>query len=141
VIGALRRWREQRGRLPQALRAELEAEGVLLLEERLKGSATYRQYQVPGQRAASGVESVLASLALTRRRLVVHGTRGALLNAPVERGGDVAWDVEEAGRLRLRFEVSDFDPHRSGSVELRLDSPRAAEIHASLQEWIARSSS
>ena len=32
------------GRLPDALRGEVMAEGVLLLEESLRGSVTYRHY-------------------------------------------------------------------------------------------------
>ena len=39
------------GCLPDELRGEVMAEGVLLLEEGLRGSVTYRHYRAPGRRA------------------------------------------------------------------------------------------
>jgi hypothetical protein len=138
VIGALRRWRARRGTLSDALRAELEAEGLELLEERMPITVIYRGYEFPGQRPRSGHQTGLASLALTGRRLLVHGTGNFRLQVP--RGAD--WlQVTVDDSLKLAYEAGAEHPNRSGDVELRLDTPRAAEIHASLQEWIARPSS
>ena len=71
----------RRGALPAELRAELEAEGLELVEERIEGTVTYRDYVAPGQRPASGQQSTLAALALTSKRLVVRGTGNVVLDA------------------------------------------------------------
>jgi hypothetical protein len=132
-----RRW-ASRGRLPDALRAELEAEGLELLEEQIQGRVTYRGYEAAGQRPTSGDQTTIASLALTPRRLVVRGTQSVHLDAPP---GPVASEVPEDGVLVLRYEAQDIYPSRSGAVEMRLQTPRAAEIHARLQAWTQTRSS
>jgi hypothetical protein len=133
----IRRLWERRGGLPGGLRKELEAEGLDLLAERLEGHATYRDYMAAGQRPRSGDHGLVASIALTPRRLVVHGTNSVHLEAP---RGVVRSAVEEPGRLLLAYDASDLYPTRAGTVELRFDTPRAAEIHATLEEWTARPS-
>jgi hypothetical protein len=132
VIGVLKRWQARRGSLRADLRAELEAEGLRLLEERLEGEATYRGYVALGQRPASGHHRTVAALALTPRRLVLRGTQGVQLDAPP---GPVAATVEAPGVLLLAYEAGDVYPARSGRVELRLRTPRAAEIQATLTAW------
>ena len=137
MIGALRRWRERRGRLPDELRAELEAEGLELLEERVEATVIYRGYEVPGQRPRSGVQKGLVALALTERRLVVHGTSGIRLDVP--RGAAVT--TEGPGEVRLTYDAATANPPRSGEIELRLQTPRADAVRATLSEWTTRRSS
>jgi hypothetical protein len=137
-VGPLKRWMANRGGLPSKLRAELESEGLLLLEERLEGEVIYRGYEAMGQRPASGHQSTIASLALTPRRLVVHGTQGVQLAA---RPGPVTSAVDEPGVLTLSYEAGDIYPTRSGSVTLRLQTPRANDIHARLTAWTQTSPS
>ena len=137
MIGALRRWRERRGRLPDDLRAELTAEGLELLEERVEAMVIYRGYEVPGQRPRSGVQKGLVAIALTRRRLVLHGTGGIRLEVP--RGAAVT--AGEPGEVRLTYDAAAANPPRSGEIEVRLQTPRAEAIHATLSEWTTRPSS
>jgi hypothetical protein len=136
-MGLLSRLFASRGTLPGRLRAELEAEGLELLEERMEGTVTYRGYVALGQRAASGQHSTLAALALTPKRLVIRGTQNFVLDAPP---GPVTATVED-GALKLAYEAGDVYRTRSGSVELLLRTPRAAEIHGRLQAWSRRRSS
>jgi hypothetical protein len=134
----IRRWRENRGALPAKRRAELEAEGLILLAERLEGEVSYRGYEAMGQRPQSGHQSTIASLALTEKRLVVQGTQGVQLEA---RPGPVTSAVEEPEVLTLSYEAGDIYPTRSGSVTLRLKTPRANDIHARVQAWTETSKS
>ena len=137
MSGPLRRWRERRGRLSDKLRAELEAEGLELLEERVEATVIYRGYEVPGQRPRSGVQKGLVALALTERRLVVQGTGSIRLDVP--RGAAVT--TEPPGEVRLTYDAATADPPRSGEIELRLQTPRAEAVHATLSEWTTRRSS
>jgi hypothetical protein len=128
----IKRWLARRGGLTEKLKAELEAEGLLLLEERLEGDVSYRHYEAFGQRPRSGHQSTIASLALTERRLLVQGTQGFQLQAGP---GPVSAAVEEPGVLTLAYEAGDIYPTRSGSVKLQLRTPRANDIHARLRAW------
>ena len=104
----------------------------------MPGRVTYRGYVVTGQRPATGDQPTVASLALTQRRLVVRGTQSVQLDAPV---GLVTATLPEPGVLVLAYNAEDLYPNRSGSVELRLETPRAADIHARLQAWTQTSAS
>jgi hypothetical protein len=137
-VGPIKRWWAERGGMPGSLRKELEAEGLDLLEERMKGRVTYRGYVIAGQRPATGDQPTIASLALTPKRLVIRGTQGVVLDAPP---GPVQSDVKEDGVLVLRYEAGDIYPTRDGSVEMELSTPRAADIHARLQAWTQASAS
>jgi hypothetical protein len=134
----IKRWLANRGGLPSKLRAELEAEGLELVEERLQGEVSYRHYEALGQRPQSGHQSTVASLALTPKRLVVEGTQSFRLQAPP---GPVTSSVPEPELLVLAYEASDIYQSRSGSVTIRLKTPRANDIHAAIQAWNETSTS
>ena len=72
------------------------------------------------------------------RRLVVQGTGAVHLEA---RPGPVTSAVEEPGVLTLSYEAGDIYPTRSGSVKMRLRTPRADDIHARLTAWTETSRS
>jgi hypothetical protein len=134
----IKRWLASRGGLPAKLKAELEAEGLLVLEERIEGEVSYRAYEALGQRPRSGHVTTTCSLALTAKRLVVQGTQGVQLEA---RPGPVSSAVEEPGVLTLSYEAGDIYESRSGAVKMRLRTPRADDIHARLQAWTETSRS
>jgi hypothetical protein len=132
VIGRIKRWWASRGEMPASERAELEAEGLELIEERMKGRVTYRNYEIVGQRPTTGDQPTIASLALTPKRLAIRGTQGVRLDAPP---GPVTSAVTDDGALLLKYDASAIYPNRSGTVEMLLRTPRAADIHARLLAW------
>ena len=136
MIGRLKQWWAGRGRLPGDLRAELEAEGIELLEEGMRTSILYRGYMVPGQRPRSGHQNATTSLAVSRERLVVRGTLGVRLDAPPS----ADWleiSLPAPDRLRIAYDAAAAQPGREGDVEMTFETPRAEEIHARLTEWTA----
>jgi hypothetical protein len=138
VIDWFKRRRAARGTMPEDVRAELEAEGLELIEERITGRVTYRGYSAAGQRPTTGDQDVLAAFALTPKRLALRATLGVSLDAPP---GPVTSSVREDGVLVLTYEAGDIFPSRSGSVEVALEIPQAEDIHARLQAWNQRSTS
>jgi hypothetical protein len=138
MIGWLKRRRERRGTLPGDVRAELEPEGIELLEEKLEGVVIYRNYTAAGQRPRGGDQPITAALALTPRRLVIRGTLGFALDAPA---GVVRSEIVKPGCLRLEYQAEDIYPTRSGSVEISLETARAEDLHARLQAWNQTSTS
>ena len=138
MIDWFKRRRAMRGTLPDDKRAELEQEGVELIEERIRGRVTYRGYEFGGQRPVSGDQPTVAALAITPTRLAIHGTNNVHVDAA---HGIVQPELPEPEKLVLRYEANDLYPMRSGAVEIELWTPRAADIHARLQAWIERSAS
>jgi hypothetical protein len=123
------------GRLPEPLRAQLAADDVLVLEEGLLGSVTYRNYRAPGQRFGSGRSAVSGAVAMTNTRLVVWA--GCLKHIDVPRGHPL-WraievQAERPGRVRFTYDAGATNTALSGQVTVRLrttQAARIAEIHA-----------
>jgi len=132
VIDWIKRRRENRGTMPSSVRAELEAEGMEMLEERIPANVLYRHYIVAGQRPTSGEQNTILALGLTRKRLALRGTGNFLLDA---KPGPVSSEVPEPGKLILRYQAEDVYATRAGAVEIALETPRAEDIHARLQAW------
>lgn len=136
MIDWIKRKRANRGTLSDSERADLESEGIELLEERINGRVTYRGYVVAGQRPTSGDQPTIAALAITPTRLAIHGTGNVHVNAA---HGVVSSEVPEREKLVLRYDAHDLYVTREGTVEIELWTPRAADIHATLQAWTERS--
>ncbi|MDT3440290.1 MULTISPECIES: hypothetical protein [unclassified Pseudofrankia] len=129
-MNALRRMLFGAGQLPADLRATLEAEGLVLLEEGLTGSITYRNYRAPGQRSSWRKEAVSGAIAVSAGRLVVWAGRGKHIDVPLASPFLTAIDigVEPPDRVRFAYDAGKFNPTRSGTVEVRLRTPRATHV-------------
>lgn len=72
-----------RGRLPGAARAALDAEGMVVLRERVGGSVTFRRFHAPGKRYSLLRRKWLnAALVVTQRGLVAYAFAGASSTSP-----------------------------------------------------------
>ena len=111
------------GKLPDELRAEVEAEGIVHLAEYV---AVTRRFtgRVPGMRAAGSISSYVGSLVLTKQRVL------ATLSAVPKLSGrtiDRRWDAPQAGivtaelsetGLVLEVDVAEVDPRCSGHLSM-----------------------
>src|SRR4051794_41939826 len=81
------------GKLPDELRAEVEAEGIIHMAEYV---AVTRRFtgRVPGMRSAGSISSYVGSLVLTNQRVL-----GTLSSVPKLAGRtiDLRWDAPQAG--------------------------------------------
>jgi len=118
------------GRLPDDLRATLTAEGLVLLDEELTGSITYRNYRAPGQYSGWKKEATSGAIALTPGRLVVWTGRSKHIDVALDHPLRAAIEVslDGPGRVRFAYEAQAFGPSRSGHVEVRLRTQHAARI-------------
>jgi hypothetical protein len=111
------------GKLPEELRAQLEAEGLIYLAEYV---AVTRRFSgaIPGLRAAHSIRSYAGSLAFTAQRVL-----GTLSVVPklAGRAIDARWDEAQAGAaavvisptgVRLDLDVADVDPTYKGQLSL-----------------------
>jgi hypothetical protein len=137
-MGLLRRIFIGDGHFPPDLRAHLESEGFVLVEEDLPGSITFRNYRAPRQRSSFEKVATGGSIAITRRRIVIFlaggrtGLRGKHMDVPLDdpriRTVEVTADGPE--KVCVAYDPSKFNPATSGRVEVRLKTPRAGEIVA-----------
>ena len=72
------------GTLKPELRAALEAEGLVLIEENLRGSVRYDHFRAPGRRHNGKVTGERIALGISEPRLVVYSRSGRakMIDAP-----------------------------------------------------------
>jgi hypothetical protein len=119
-----------RGRFEGPLRAELTAQDLLVLDEGLAGSITYRNYRDAHENSSWAREPVRGAIALTPNRLVVWVGRGKHIDIPLTGPfrTAVAVTVEPGNRVCFTYDAGRFHRDRSGTVTVRLRTPRAARI-------------
>lgn len=111
------------GKLPDALRAEAEAEGLLFIAEYV---AVTRRFHgaVPGLRSSGSIASYVGALVLTNQRVVA-----TLSSVPKLAGRtiDLRWDAVQSGSVKaelsatgltLDVDVAAVDPRCSGELSL-----------------------
>ena len=125
------------GKIPEPLKLELQREGVLLLEEGIGGSATYRDFRAPGRYSKWRRQWFSGSLALTEARLVALQYSQMIVNIPLtdERIRRLDVSVERNDTLVIAFDAALFQSHWSGKIEYRFHTPQAGRF----QDLLARS--
>jgi hypothetical protein len=130
-MGIFARWAGPKGRLPEDLRSELAAEGILVIDEGVPATTVYRHYRAPGRRGNWRGDYLLA-FAMTERRLLVYG--GTPDRRPPSPFVNVSWEQARAGglrallddgRLRLCFDFSALSSDRAGQADVRLRTGQA----------------
>src|SRR6202171_3177680 len=90
------------GKLPDELRAEVEAEGIIQLAEYV---AVTRRFsgRVPGKRSSGEIASYVGSLALTNQRVL-----GTLSSVPKLAGRtiDQRWDAPQQGTVKAELSAT-----------------------------------
>lgn len=117
------------------LRAELEAEGIVLMEEGLRGSLRYHRFKAPGRYFDGKITPEGMALGVSEERFVVYG-RAKLVSSPFSNPNLQAAEIT-ADENRLVILI-DYDrlpaPKTSGQVQIRINTPSAAliarEVHA-----------
>jgi hypothetical protein len=118
--------------LSDDLHAALVAEGLLMLEERLRGSITYRRYREAGssERIRFQKNAIKGAIGVSSRRLVVwvSGTKhiDVPLTHPLRPAVEVRADGED--RVCFAYTAETFRTDRTGEVEVVLRTPRAARV-------------
>jgi hypothetical protein len=111
------------GKLPDELRAEVEAEGIIHLAEYVPVTRRFTG-RVPGKRSAGDIASYVGSLVLTNQRVL-----GTLSSVPKLSGRtiDRRWDAPQAGAVKaelsetglvLDINVAEVDARCSGRLSL-----------------------
>ena len=118
------------GRLPDDLRAASTAEGLLFLEEGLSGSITYRNYRAPGQRSSLNKQATTDAIVVTSRRLIGWAAGGKNIDVPLDHSLRAAINItlDRPDRICFAYDAGKFSTERSGTIEVRLRTARAAQV-------------
>lgn len=118
------------GTLPAPIRSALEAEGIDVLEEKIRATITFRNYKAPGRRSSWRREWFAGTLALTARRILAYRGAQPLVDIPYDHPTikQVRFALEKQDCLCISFEASTFHADRSGMIEVRFFTPQAPSI-------------
>jgi hypothetical protein len=124
------------GKIPEQFMATLRAEGILALDEGIKGSITYRDFRAPGKYSAWRRQWFRGSIVLTQVRLVSLLSLSTAIDVPLtdERIRSMRFSVEKEGTLLVTFDPSLFHPGWSGTMEYRFRTSEAAAFLEKLRE-------
>jgi len=133
------------GELPAEVRDELEAEGLVLLEEGLSGSVRYRKFRAPGRRFNRKVTPVRIGVGVSEGRLAGYcaSGRGKLIDSRWDSPQLAALDVSFDGGDKVDFHI-DYSRMSAaeadevcGEVTIRVKTPKAAELAETVQARLA----
>ena len=124
------------GRMPDDVKAALTADGLVLLEEGVFGSVTYRRYRAPRQYSSYLKQAVSAAIGISAHRVVVWDGRMRQVDGPPRLllAGGLTVAAPEPDQLRISYDAARFSTDRSGSVEIRLRTTQAGRIVALLTD-------
>lgn len=120
------------------LRAALEAEGLILIEEGLSGSVRYKKFRAPGKSFDGKIVPQTMCVAISEQRLVVYGHSGRveLIDTAFDdpRAGMLDVSLKDEGRLSMLVDYDQGDvPKVSGQVTIVAKSPNAGAIVEALR--------
>jgi hypothetical protein len=121
------------GKLRPKVRARLEAEGLVLLEEGLRGTIRYRRFRAPGKRFDGKVVALRMAIGLSEQRLVIYGGwwSAELVDSPLDsprfEAVEFAAEGEDEFSLHVDYDRMD-EPSVSGEITIRAKTPNAALI-------------
>jgi len=123
------------GKVPAPVMSELKSEGIVVLDEGVKGSVTYRDFRAPGKAFVWKRQGFAASIALTKLRLVAVSFSRFAINVPLsdERLRAMHFAVPDNGAFSVTFDASLFHSDWSGTIEYRFKTPEAQRLLELLQ--------
>lgn len=125
------------GKIPAQYRAALESEGVVLSDEGIKGSVTYRNFRSPGRRSNWKRQWYTASIILTKTRLLAFAYSNQIIDVPLtdERFRRLQFSLENENNLSIAFDASLFHNDWSGTIEYRFKTAQAASFLSKLRKY------
>jgi hypothetical protein len=112
------------GAIPKDARSQIHKEGVVLSDEGIAGSVTFRNFRAPGRYSSWRRNWFSGSIVLTRKHFLAFSWSKPIIG--------VAWDdqrikalncsLEKKQILYIAFDASTFNEDWSGDVEIRFST-------------------
>ena len=116
------------GKIPKPMVPVLDREGIILQEEGISGSATFKNFRAPGRRYSFRRNWFIGSIVITRQRVVAFSFSRPIINLPrtPEQLQKLHCSVKDASLLCIAFDAAAFHEDWSGSVEYRFKTSQAS---------------
>lgn len=111
-------------------KAQLEPEGIVLFEQDVKGSMTFRNFRSPGRYSSWRKVAITSLLILTKKNIIALKGSSPIINVPLTdaRLRQMKFSLEGEKTLLVAFDANLFQPDWSGEIEYRFHTPRAQEF-------------
>lgn len=123
------------GKLPANLVTEFQAEGLVLMDEGIRGNVTYINFRGGGRISNWKRQWFGGVIALTEKRLVAYRLRHPIIDVALDdpRLKQMEFSIEEAETFLAAFDANLFQPDWSGRIEYRFRTPIARQLLAALK--------
>lgn len=118
------------GKLPEEAAETLQSEGIVLADEGLKSSTTYKDFSSPGRRSNWRRVWHSSALALTETRFAAFHHTTPLIDVTLsdERFKKLRFSIEDENTLVVAHDASLFHTDWSGTLEYRFRTADAREF-------------
>ena len=118
------------GRVPKGVMAQIEQEGILLQDEGIGGSITFRNFRGPGRRHGWKRSWFTGSIVLTKETFLAFNFSNPVIGIPWsdEKLKELNCSLENENVLCVQYDASTFNDEWSGDIEVRFRTPLAAQI-------------
>jgi len=115
------------GGIPSKIYAGLQQEGIVLADQGLRASVTYKKFRAPGRAHSFRQSAFTGSLVVTEKRFAAFMFAKRMLNVPLgsTKISDLDISVPNQGLLIISFDVAKFHDNWSGSVTYRFHTDKA----------------
>ena len=127
------------GRIPKNYLSQIQREGIVLKDEGIGGSVTYRKFREPGRYYGWKRSWFSGSIVLTRQHFLAFKYGETLIG--------LAWNepqinelncyLEQENTLVVEFDASAFNKDRSGQIKVRFSTPLARSFLDNIQRLIS----
>ena len=127
------------GKIPRKVRVTVESEGIILLEEGVNGSVTFRNFHAPGKHYQLRRNWFIGSLVITNNHFLAFTFFRPIIGVPLDDQKIRALDIslENNDVLLIIFDVSVFHEGWQGIIECRYTTTKAPLFLDKLQDYIS----
>ncbi|MEK7857371.1 MAG: hypothetical protein AAB288_14870 [Acidobacteriota bacterium] len=118
------------GKMPAALVADFQREGLVLMDEGIRGTVTYHNFRGGGRYSNWKRQWYSSSIILTAKRLIGYRLRHPIIDVELTdpRFKQLNISADENETLLIDFDASLFQPDWSGRIEYRFKTPLAQQF-------------
>ena len=118
------------GKIPKKFLPDITREGIILMDEGIGGSVTFRKFRAPGKRYGYRRNWFSGSVVLTQKTFLAFTTFNPVIGVPWDdqRLNALEYFLEKTETLCVRYDASVFNEEWSGTIECRFKTPKARII-------------
>ena len=115
------------GKIPKKFQNQIESEGILLQDEGIGGSITFRNFRSPGKYYSLKYNWFTGSIVLTEKTFLAFKYSNPIIGIPWNHDKIQTLNcfIEKENTLCVEFEASEFYDNSSGNIKVSFSTPLA----------------